>query len=167
MPEGKGLESVMVGGALIVSGMVAEPVAPLPESVTENVGVTLPETKGVPPRTPAGLMDMPAGRPDADQEAVPASPVTVSEVFGYGRFTVHDCRLVVPMSGAMVSEKSLVAESGVDELSVTLTVKVATVDTFTVPERVPSDERFKPAGSGTAPVTCQVYGVVPPFATKP
>ena len=69
------------------------------------------------------------------------------------------------MSGAMVSEKSLVAESGGDELSVTLTVKVDTVDTLTVPERVPSDERFKPTGGG-GPLTCQVYGPVPPLAAK-
>ncbi|MEI9973753.1 MAG: hypothetical protein WDO73_17895 [Ignavibacteriota bacterium] len=56
------MESATVGAALMVSGMLAVPIAPV-GSVTVNVGVKEPESVGVPDRTPPGLTDIPFGKP--------------------------------------------------------------------------------------------------------
>jgi hypothetical protein len=145
--------------------MAAVPVAPLPVSNTENAGVKLPETVGVPPRAPFEAINIPLGRFVADQEGVPERPVTVRDVGGYGRFTVETGRLVVVMLGTMVSVKLLVFESGLAELSVTVTLKVETEDTPAGPDKTPALESETPAG-GCPPVTTQVYGRVPPVAAN-
>ena len=103
---------MIAGPALIVSGMLAVPVAPLPASNTENVGVKLPETVGVPPRAPSVPIDIPFGKLLADQEGLPDSPVTVKEVEGYGRFTVETGRLLASSRAAGQSGRSDVQESG-------------------------------------------------------
>src|SRR5579863_773280 len=63
----------------------------------------------------------------------------------------------------MVSEKAIELVSGVDELSVTMTVKLVTAAVFAVPEIVPSAPRPIPPG-GCPSVRVQVYGRVPPDA---
>jgi len=131
---------------LIVSGMVAVSVAPLPVSNTENAGVKLPETVGVPPRVPFEAIDIPLGKFVADQEAVPERPVTVRGVPGYGRFTVETGRLVVVMLGTMVSVKLLVSDSGLPELSVTVTLKVETEDRPVGPDKTPLPDSVSPDG---------------------
>jgi hypothetical protein len=165
MPEGSGLESVIVGAALIVSGMLAVAVAPLPVSNTENAGVKLPETVGVPPRVPFAAIDIPVGRFVADQEAVPERPVAVRDVPGYGRFRVETGRLAVVILGTMVSVKLLVSDNGLAELSVTVTLKVETEDTPAGPDKTPPLDSVSPDGGGPL-VTAHVYGRVPPVAAN-
>jgi hypothetical protein len=152
----------MVGAALMISGILATPLAPL-GSVTENVGVKFPEAVGVPARRPLELRDIPFGRPAADHVGEPESPAAVRFVLGYGSLTVDAGSEVVVIRGAIVSEKAIELMSGVGELSVTWTVKVETVAVFAVPEIVPSDARPIPAGR--FPLTrAKLYGVVPPDA---
>ena len=134
-------------------------------SNTENAGVKLPETVGVPPRVPFEAIDIPLGRFVADQEGVPERPVTVRGVPGYGRFTVEAGRLVVVMFGTIVSVKLLLSESGLAELSVTVTLKVETEDTPVGPDKTPALESETPAG-GCPLVTAHVYGRVPPVAAN-
>jgi hypothetical protein len=150
---------------LIVSAMLAVPVAPLTVSSTENVGVKLPETVGVPPRLPLELIDIPLGKLVADQEGVPESPATASWLPGYGRLTVEAGRIVVVMLGTIVSEKLLVSESGLAELSVTVTLKVETLETPAGPDKTPPPDSVSPAGGCPAVIT-QVYGNVPPDAAN-
>ena len=71
----------MPGAALMVSGMMAVPTAPL-GSVTEKVGVKLPDAVGVPVRSPVASTPMPFGSPVADQAGVPESPLAVRLVLG-------------------------------------------------------------------------------------
>ena len=156
---------MIVGAALIVSGMATVLEAPLPMSNTENADVKLPEIVGVPPRVPFEAIDIPLGRFVADQEGVPERPVTVRVVLGYGRFTVETGRLVVVMLGTMVSVKLFVSDSGLAELSVTVTLKVDTEDTPVGPDKTPALERETPAG-GCPLVTVHVYGSVPPVAAN-
>ena len=156
---------MIVGAALIVSGMFAVPVAPLPVSSTENAGVKLPETVGVPLRVPSEPIDIPLGKFVADQEGGPESPVAVRVVPGYGRFTVETGRLVVVMLGTMVSVKLLVSDRGLPELSVTVTLKVETEEAPAGPDKTPPLDSVTPAG-GCPLVTAHVYGSVPPEAAN-
>ena len=74
-------------------------------------------------------------------------------------------RLVVVILGTMVSEKFRVSDSGLAELSVTVTLKVEIEDVLVGPDKTPAVERVSPAG-GCPPVTTQVYGSVPPVAVS-
>ncbi len=91
--------------------------------------------------------------------------MAVSDVPGYGRFTVEAGRLVVVMFGTMVSVKLLVSDSGLPELSVTVTLKVETEDAPVGPDKTPPPESVSPAG-GCPLVTAHVYGRVPPVAAN-
>jgi hypothetical protein len=163
-PEGSGLGSVIAGVGLIVSGIVAVPVAPL-GSNTENAGVRFPEAVGVPARRPVESMDIPPGKPIADQVGGPESPMAWRVVLGYGLFTVEAGRLVVVIRGAIVSPKPFVLKATVAELSATWTVKLETVAVFTVPERTPLGASVRPPGNCES-TTIQVYGAVPPEAVS-
>lgn len=139
---------------MIVSGMLTDPVTPLPVSSTEKVGVNVPATVGVPLRVPAAVIDIPFGKFEADQEAAPDSPVAASEtLLGYGRLTVEPGNAGVVIFGTIESEKSFELVSGVAELSVTWTVKPNDVETFTVPDRTPPGDRLKVPGKGPVVIT--------------
>jgi hypothetical protein len=154
----------MAGAALIVSGIVAVRVAPL-RSNTENVGAKLPEPAGVPLRRPVASIDVPLGRPTADQAGEEVdSPMALSEMLGYGWLTVEAGRLAVAISGVMVSAKFRAAESGLGELSTTCMLKPETVAVFAVPEMAPLEASPRPAGN--APTRVQVYGAIPPEAVS-
>jgi hypothetical protein len=84
---------------------------------------------------------------------------------GYGRFTVETGRLAVVILGTMVSVKLLVSESGLPELSVTVTLKVETDDAPVRPDKTPPPDSVSPAG-GWPLATVHVYGRVPPVAAS-
>jgi hypothetical protein len=118
-PEGSGLRSLTVGIGLIVSGMVAVPTAP-DGSVTEMLGVKLPEAECVPPNVPLmGSIDIPGGRLVADQAGAPESPTAETLAPGYGRFTVEAFRLEVVILGAITRVKLFESESGGVDVSAT------------------------------------------------
>ena len=61
---------------------------------------------------------------------MPVSPTACSVVLGYGSFTVEDGKLLVVISGAMVSANVVEFVSAGVELSVTWTVKFETAAVF-------------------------------------
>jgi hypothetical protein len=69
--------------------------------------------------------------------------------------TVEAGRVVVVICGAMVSEKAIMLVRGVDELSATWTVKLATVAVFAVPETWPLNASPIPPGNAP-PISVQL-----------
>src|SRR5205085_1720829 len=117
---------------------------------------------GVPPITPVdALIDIPDGRPVADQLELPVPPLAVAVVAGYARPAVHAGREAGPVTlSCGYSTSEAVPDALAPEASVTPRLIVYEPVVVGVPEITPVLEfSDRPFGS---PVAVHANGAVPP-----
>ena len=140
-----------------------------PLSVTRTVMFDVPVVVGVPLIAPDDeFNDNPAGNVPAARSQVygVVPPVAAKVVEGYVELTTPTGNDVVVIESAALTVIESACVAVRDPLSVTRTVKFEVAAVVGVPVIAPDDaSKDKPAGK-VPTVTAQLYGVVPPEATK-